>query len=64
MTKSLSYAAAGVDLKAGDRAVELMKVSIALARRKEMIGGIGGFAGPGRGQWGHRRYGQCCYPGR
>ncbi len=45
MNKQLSYAAAGVDLEAGDRAVELMKASIALARRKEMIGGIGGFAG-------------------
>ena len=45
MTKPLSYAVAGVDLEAGDRAVELMKVSINLARRKEMIGGIGGFAG-------------------
>lgn len=45
MTKPLSYAAAGVDLEAGERAVELMKASIDLARRKEMIGGIGGFAG-------------------
>ena len=34
-----------MDLEAGDRAVELMKASIALARRQEMIGGIGGFAG-------------------
>lgn len=45
MSKPLSYASAGVDLEAGDRAVELMKASIALARREEMIGGIGGFAG-------------------
>jgi phosphoribosylformylglycinamidine cyclo-ligase len=45
VTKPLSYASAGVDLDAGDRAVELMKVSINLARRKEMIGSIGGFAG-------------------
>jgi len=45
MSKGLSYAAAGVDLDAGDRAVELMKASIAKARRKEMVGGIGGFAG-------------------
>jgi phosphoribosylformylglycinamidine cyclo-ligase len=45
LNKQLSYSAAGVDLEAGDRAVELMKASIALARRKEMIGGIGGFAG-------------------
>ena len=45
MSKPLSYAAAGVDLEAGDRAVELMKASIAFARREEMVGGIGGFAG-------------------
>jgi phosphoribosylformylglycinamidine cyclo-ligase len=45
VTKPLSYAAAGVDLEAGDRAVELMKASIDLARRKEMVGGIGGFVG-------------------
>lgn len=45
MSKPLSYASAGVDLEAGDRAVELMKASINLARRDEMVGGIGGFAG-------------------
>jgi phosphoribosylformylglycinamidine cyclo-ligase len=40
-----TYAAAGVDIAAGDRAVELMKASVALARRPEMVGGLGGFAG-------------------
>jgi phosphoribosylformylglycinamidine cyclo-ligase len=40
-----TYAAAGVDIEAGDRAVELMKASIARARRPEVVGGIGGFAG-------------------
>jgi phosphoribosylformylglycinamidine cyclo-ligase len=40
-----AYAAAGVDLSAGDRAVELMKEWVAKARRPEVIGGIGGFAG-------------------
>lgn len=45
MTTPISYASSGVDLEAGDRAVELMKASINLARRKEMVGGIGGFAG-------------------
>ncbi len=40
-----AYAAAGVSIEAGDRAVELMKASIEKARRPEMIGGIGGFAG-------------------
>lgn len=41
----ISYSAAGVDIEAGDRAVELMKASIAKASRPEVIGGIGGFAG-------------------
>ena len=40
-----SYAAAGVDIDAGDRAVELMKGRIAGARRPEVVGGLGGFAG-------------------
>ena len=40
-----AYAAAGVDIDAGDRAVELMKEWVAKARRPEVIGGIGGFAG-------------------
>lgn len=40
-----TYRDAGVDIEAGDRAVELMKASIAKASRTEVIGGIGGFAG-------------------
>jgi phosphoribosylformylglycinamidine cyclo-ligase len=40
-----SYAAAGVSIEAGDAAVEMMKVWVDKARRPEMIGGIGGFAG-------------------
>ena len=40
-----TYKDAGVDIDAGDRAVELMKASIAKASRPEAIGGIGGFAG-------------------
>jgi phosphoribosylformylglycinamidine cyclo-ligase len=40
-----SYAAAGVDIEAGDRAVELMKASVAASARPEVVGGIGGFAG-------------------
>ena len=40
-----TYKDAGVDIDAGDRAVELMKASIAKASRKEVIGSIGGFAG-------------------
>ncbi len=39
------YAAAGVDIEAGERAVELMKASVARATRPEVVGGIGGFAG-------------------
>ena len=40
-----SYAEAGVSIESADRAVELMKVWVDRARRPEMIGGIGGFAG-------------------
>ena len=40
-----TYEAAGVSIDAGDRAVELMKASIAKAQRSEVYGGIGGFAG-------------------
>ena len=40
-----AYAAAGVDIEAGDRAVELMKECVAKTRRPEVMGGIGGFAG-------------------
>lgn len=45
MTEPASYAAAGVDIEAGDRAVELMKASVARATRPEVVGGLGGFAG-------------------
>ena len=40
-----TYKDSGVDIDAGDRAVELMKASIAKATRPEVMGGIGGFAG-------------------
>ena len=40
-----SYAAAGVDIEAGERAVELMREWVEKARRPEVVGGIGGFAG-------------------
>src|SRR6187200_3755323 len=42
---SATYEAAGVSIDAGDKAVELMKVWVDKARRPEMLGGIGGFAG-------------------
>ena len=41
----VSYAGAGVDIEAGDRAVELMKAWVAKTSRPEVVGGIGGFAG-------------------
>ena len=40
-----TYEAAGVDIEAGDLAVQLMKAHLAKARRSEVIGEIGGFAG-------------------
>ncbi len=40
-----TYKDSGVDIDAGDRAVELMKASVAKASRPEVMGGIGGFAG-------------------
>jgi len=40
-----AYAAAGVSIEAADRAIELMKGWVEKARRPEMIGGLGGFAG-------------------
>ena len=40
-----AYARAGVDIDAADKAIELMKGWVEKARRPEMIGGLGGFAG-------------------
>ncbi len=40
-----TYKDSGVDIDAGDRAVELMKASVTKASRPEVLGGIGGFAG-------------------
>jgi phosphoribosylformylglycinamidine cyclo-ligase len=45
MTEQTAYAAAGVDIEAGDRAVQLMQEWVARTRRPEVLGGIGGFAG-------------------
>ncbi|NIJ06393.1 phosphoribosylformylglycinamidine cyclo-ligase [Frigoribacterium faeni] len=42
---SASYAAAGVDTAAGDRAVELMKSAVAATHGPGVVGGVGGFAG-------------------
>ncbi|MDT0445119.1 phosphoribosylformylglycinamidine cyclo-ligase [Streptomyces johnsoniae] len=40
-----SYAAAGVDIQAGETAVELMKKWVATTQRPESMGALGGFAG-------------------
>jgi phosphoribosylformylglycinamidine cyclo-ligase len=40
-----AYAAAGVHVEAGDRAVRLMRAAVESTRRPEVIGGFGGFAG-------------------
>ncbi|WP_206055800.1 phosphoribosylformylglycinamidine cyclo-ligase [Nocardioides sp. GY 10127] len=45
MTETNAYAQAGVDIEAADKAIELMKVWVEKAKRPEMIGGLGGFAG-------------------
>ena len=44
-SKSEAYAAAGVDITAGYRAVELMKRHIARTETPGVIGGLGGFGG-------------------
>ena len=41
----MTYAQAGVDVEAGDKAVALMKDAIRRAQRPEVLGGLGGFAG-------------------
>ena len=43
--RGLTYADAGVDVEAGERAVELMRAAVARAQRPETVGGVGGFAG-------------------
>lgn len=40
-----AYAAAGVDTRAGDLAVELMKAAVVKTHGPEVLGGVGGFAG-------------------
>ena len=44
-SRSESYAAAGVDITAGYKAVELMKTHIAKTMTKGVVSGIGGFGG-------------------
>jgi phosphoribosylformylglycinamidine cyclo-ligase len=44
-TGGSSYAGAGVDIDAGERAVDLMRAAVEKTTRGEVVGGIGGFAG-------------------
>jgi phosphoribosylformylglycinamidine cyclo-ligase len=39
-----AYRSAGVDVDAGEKAVEMMRASVAATRRPEVVGGLGGFA--------------------
>lgn len=41
----ITYASAGVDTQAGDRAVELMKAAVQATHTARVVGGVGGFAG-------------------
>jgi phosphoribosylformylglycinamidine cyclo-ligase len=43
--RGLSYKEAGVDIEAGDRAVELIKAHARTTFRSEVVGDLGGFAG-------------------
>lgn len=45
MSDELTYAAAGVDTAAGDKAVELMKAAVSRTHGPQVIGGVGAFAG-------------------
>lgn len=42
---AVTYAAAGVDTEAGDKAVELMKDAVRATHGPQVLGGVGGFAG-------------------
>lgn len=44
-TQPVTYASAGVDVEAGDRAVELMKSAVKATHSANVVGGVGGFAG-------------------
>ncbi|MFI7585736.1 phosphoribosylformylglycinamidine cyclo-ligase [Spongisporangium articulatum] len=45
MPEPITYASTGVDVEAGDKAVELMKAAVARTHGPEVLGGVGGFAG-------------------
>ena len=39
------YVRSGVDVRAGERTVELIRAAVESTRRSEVVGGLGGFAG-------------------
>ena len=43
MADRTAYAASGVDVAAGERAVDLMRAAVAATHRPEVLGGLGGF---------------------
>ena len=45
MSAEFTYAASGVDIDAGERAVTLMRAAVERTNRPEVVGGLGGFAG-------------------
>jgi phosphoribosylformylglycinamidine cyclo-ligase len=45
VSTEFTYAASGVDIDAGERAVTLMKAAVEKTNRPEVVGGLGGFAG-------------------
>ncbi|HSV65356.1 MAG TPA: phosphoribosylformylglycinamidine cyclo-ligase [Mycobacteriales bacterium] len=45
LEEGMTYAEAGVDISAGERAIELMKATVRRTSRPEVVGGLGGFAG-------------------
>ena len=59
----LTYAQAGVDVQAGDRAVALMRAAVEATHGPRVLGGIGGFAGLWRLGGDPRRPGDSGHPG-
>jgi len=49
--RPLTYSAAGVDIAAGDRAVELIKEHVRSTFRPEVVGDVGGFGGLFAADW-------------
>jgi phosphoribosylformylglycinamidine cyclo-ligase len=45
VSEEFTYAASGVDIDAGERAVALMRTAVERTNRPEVVGGLGGFAG-------------------